>query len=125
MREANGAIPCVNSITPTIDKLIQELNGAQVFSHLDMNHGYQQLELDENSRDITTFSMHIRFYQYKRLNYGTKSAGDIFQNKIKEELTQHIPGVINISDDILVTGKDQPEHDQRLEALFETAQEKK
>jgi hypothetical protein len=39
-RVANGVIPRVNSITPTIEKLIQELNGAQVFSHLDMNYGY-------------------------------------------------------------------------------------
>ena len=58
------------------------------------------------------------------LNYLTKSAGDIFQNRIKEELTQYIPGVINISDDIPVTGKDQQEHDQRLEAFLETAREK-
>jgi hypothetical protein len=39
-RVANGAIPRVNSIMPTIEELIQELNGAQVFSHLDMNYGY-------------------------------------------------------------------------------------
>jgi hypothetical protein len=39
-RVANGAIPWENSITPTIEELIQELNGAQVFSHLDMNYGY-------------------------------------------------------------------------------------
>jgi hypothetical protein len=32
--------------------------------------------------------------------------------------------VINISDDILVTGKDQQEHYQRLEAFLETAREK-
>jgi hypothetical protein len=105
IRVANGAIPRVNSITPTIDELMQELNGAQAFSHLDMNYGYHQLELDENSRDITTFSTDIGFYRYKRLNYGTKSAGDIFQNMIKEELTQYIPGVNNISIDILVTGE--------------------
>ena len=39
-RVANGVIPRVNSITPTIEKLIQDLNGAQVFSHLDTNYGY-------------------------------------------------------------------------------------
>jgi hypothetical protein len=33
--------------------------------------------------------------------------------------------VINISDDIPVTGKDQLEHDQRLEAFLEIAREKK
>ena len=105
MRVANSAIPRVNSIMPTIEEVIHELNEAEVFSHLDMNHGYHQLELEENSRDITTFLTHTGFYRYKRLNYGTKSAGDIFQNKIREELTQHIPDVINISDDILVSGK--------------------
>ncbi|CAB4014750.1 Hypothetical predicted protein, partial [Paramuricea clavata] len=89
-----------------------------------MNHGHYQLELDENSQDIITFSTHIGFYRYKRLNYGAKSAGDIFQNRIKIELTQYIPGVNNISDDILVTGKDQQEHDQRLEAFLETVRVK-
>ena len=124
MRVANNAIPRVNSITPTIDELIHKLNGAVVFSHLDMNHGYHQIELDEHSRDVTTFSTHTGFFRYKRLNYGTKSAGDIFQNKVREELTQHIPGCVNISDDILVYGRSRQEHDQYLQSLFETAREK-
>ena len=86
MRVANGAIPRVNSITPSIDKLIQELNGAEVFSHLDMRH------LPKQSK--------------------------------RRAHTQHIPGMINISNDILVTGRNQQEHDQRLELLLETAREK-
>ena len=60
---------------PTLDDIINELNGATVFSHLDMNHGYHQLELKENSRDITTFATHVGLYRYKRLNFGTRSAG--------------------------------------------------
>lgn len=107
MRVAKGAIPRVNSITPNIDELLHELHGPEMFSHLDMNHGYHQLELDENSRDETTFLTHIGFYRYKRLNYWTKSAG----GPIRKELTQHIPRVINISDNILVTGKNQQQHD--------------
>ena len=35
-----------------------------------------------------------------------------------------IPGCINISDDILVFGKGQEEHDQCLEKLFKRAREK-
>ena len=54
MREANKAIPRTHTVMPTLDDIINELNGATVFSHLDMNHGYDQLELKENSRDITT-----------------------------------------------------------------------
>ena len=85
-----------------------------VFSDQDMNHGYHHIELDEHSPYVTTFSYHTGFFRYKILNYGTKSAGDIFQNKVREELTQHIPGCVNISDDILVYGRNQQEQDQYL-----------
>ena len=59
LREANKAIPQTHTVLPKIDDIINELNGATVFSHLDMNHGYQQLDLKENSRNITTFATHV------------------------------------------------------------------
>ena len=40
MREANKTIPRVLTVTPTLDDIIHKFNGATVFSHLDMNHGY-------------------------------------------------------------------------------------
>ena len=124
MREANKAIPRTHTVMPTLDDIINELNGATVFSHLDMNHGYQQLELKENSRDITTFATHVGLYRYKRLNFGTRSAGEIFQETVSKEITRDIVGCINISDDILVFGRNQKEHDQNLEKLFKRAREK-
>ena len=48
---------------PIIDDIINELNGATVFSHLDMNHGYHQLELEENSRD-TCRSLQVQETQF-------------------------------------------------------------
>lgn len=125
MREANKAIPRTHTVMPTLDDITHELNGATVFSHLDMNHGYHQLELEENSRDITTFSTHVGLYRYKRLNFGTRSAGEIFQDTVNKEITRDIPGCLNISDDILVYGKNQQEHDLNLEKLFKKAREKK
>ena len=124
MREANKAIPRTHTVMPTLDDIINELNGATVFSHLDMNHGYHQLELKENSRDITTFATHVGLYRYKRLNFGTRSAGEIFQETVSKEITRDIVGCINISDDILVFGRNQKEHDQNLEKLFKRAREK-
>ena len=59
LREANKAIPRTHTVLPKIDDIINELNGATVFSHLDMNRGYQQLDLKENSRNITTFATHV------------------------------------------------------------------
>ena len=61
-------------------------SGSMVFSHLDMNKGYHQLELNESLRNITTFSIHIGFYRYKQLNYSSRSADEISQMTITEEL---------------------------------------
>jgi len=41
---------------PTVDEVLEELNGSTVFSKLEMNMGFHQTELEESSRDITTFS---------------------------------------------------------------------
>ena len=48
MRQANKAIQRERHITPTIKEVIGDLNGAKVFSKLDLNQGYDQLELTPN-----------------------------------------------------------------------------
>ena len=73
---------------------------------------------------MTTFSTHIGLYRYKRLNYGTRSAAEIFQETIKEELTHDLKGVFNISDDIVVHGRDEKEHNVNMMALLKRSREK-
>ena len=58
MREANKAILRERHLLPTLDEVIHDLNGATVFSKLDLNQGYHQLLLHPDSRHITTFSTH-------------------------------------------------------------------
>ena len=124
MRVANQAIPRRYTQHPTIDDVVNELSGSTVFSHLDMSKGYHQLELKESSRNVTTFATHIGLYRYKRLNYGTRSAAEIFQETIREELTHDLKGVFNISDDIIVHGRDEKEHNVNLMALLKRSREK-
>ena len=121
MRQPNKAVKRERIITPTIDDILYDLNGAQVFSKLDLNSGYHPLELDENSRYITTFSTHCGLRRYKRLNFGINSAAEIFQDAIRGCI-QGITGTINVSDDILVFGHDQASHDRALEAVFKRIQ---
>lgn len=78
MREANKAIIRERHLMPTVDELIHDLNGASVFSKLDLRQGYHQLELDHASRSITTFNTHVGIIRYKRLNFGISSASEIF-----------------------------------------------
>ncbi|KAK7111230.1 hypothetical protein V1264_010901 [Littorina saxatilis] len=123
MRMPNRAIKRTRHIMPTIDDILMQLNQATVFSKLDLNSGYHQLELDEQSRNITTFSTHVGLRRYKRLNFGVTSAAEIFQNHIADIMSD-IPGVMNTSDDILIHGKTQEEHDATLKKVFARMQEK-
>ena len=58
MTSANKAILRTCHITPTIEETMSDLNGAVEFSKLDLNQGYHQLLLDEDSRYIATFTTH-------------------------------------------------------------------
>ena len=117
MREANKAIGREKHPMPTLDDLVADLNGATVFSKLDMSQAYHQLELDEASRYITTFSTHVGLRRYKRLLFGVNAASEIFQNAIATILAD-IPGARNLSDDIIVFGKTQEDHDKALRATL-------
>ena len=122
-RAANKAIKRKRHPTHTLNELKTILSGANVFSKLDLNQGYNQLELAEESRYITTFATHLGLYRYKRLLFCVNSASEIFQEEISQALTG-IKGAINISDDILCFGSDQQDHDQNLHAIFRRLREK-
>lgn len=81
MIQTNEAIQRERHITQTIKEVIGDLNGAKFFSKLDLNQGYNQLELDPELRYITTFSTHVGLRRYTRLNFGISSADEIFQNE--------------------------------------------
>ena len=100
MRMPNTAIQRERHPSPTVDDLVHDLNGATVFSKLDLKAGYHQIPLVEESRHITTFVTHKGLYRYTRLNFGTNSASEIFQHTISEQL-YNIRGALNISDDVV------------------------
>ena len=122
MRAANEAIERERHPVPTVEDLIVDLDGATVFSKIDLNQGYHQHELATDSRSITTFATHVGLFRYKRLSFEINSAAEIFQKSI-EEVLQRIEGVKNISDDIIVFGKSQADHDAALQAVFQKMRE--
>lgn len=117
MRLPNTAVQRERHISPTVDDIVHDLNGATMFSKLDLNAGYHQLELAPESRYITTFSTHIGLRRYTRLIFGISSAAEVFQHAIQNVL-HGIQGVRNFSDDIIVFGTTPAEHDRSLEEVF-------
>ncbi|XP_078515295.1 TRPM8 channel-associated factor 2-like [Lissotriton helveticus] len=116
MRIPNTAIERERHPGPHLDDMISCLTGMRKFSKLDLCKGYHQLELDEQSRYITTFSTHLGLFRYKRLSFGISSAAEIFQETIRQ-IIRPITNSLNYSDDILVFGKSDGEHDTALRAV--------
>ena len=118
----NTAIQREIHSAPLIDEVALELNEAKFISKLDLNAAYNQLVLDEESRNITVFATHMGTFRYKRLNFGIKSAAEIFQKTI-ENILHGLKNCRNLSDDIIIYGKTLDEHDVALFAILKRLEE--
>ena len=110
MRQANQTIRREKHPVPTVKETLQELSNAKVFTKLDLNMTFHQIESDPNSRDITTFAAPNGLYCYTCLLFRISMATEKFQNLIWQFL-KDCPGTHNLHNDILVVGKDEKEHD--------------
>ena len=50
--------------------LFSTLSSGNVFTKLDLRQAYQQLELDENSKQYVVINTHRGLFQYNRLHFG-------------------------------------------------------
>ena len=71
---------------PRIEYLLAKLAGGKRFSKLDMSQAYQQLLLDESSRQYVVINTHKGLFGYSRLPFGVSSAPGIFQRVMKNLL---------------------------------------
>ena len=82
MTVINKYIKRTRHTIPTLRELETRLNGAKFFLHLDMNNGYMQLELVEETRKLTTFYTYHRLKRFKRLHFAVNSAAEIFNEEV-------------------------------------------
>ena len=101
MRQANRAILREKHPVPTVEETLQEISEAKVFSKLDLNMAFHQIELHPDSRDVTTFAAPDGLYRYNRLFFGVNMATEKFQQLIWQ-IRKDCPGAYNLHDDVRV-----------------------
>ena len=102
---------------PKPDDLFATLSGGKVFSKIDLSQAYQQMQLDDCSKELVTVNTHCGLYRYNRLPFGVASAPALFQRAM-DTVLQGIPNVICYIDDIPVSGKDHSHHLKNLEEVL-------
>ena len=116
MREANKAIVRERQPIHTVEETVQDMGGMKLFTKLDLNMAFHQVELHPQSRDITTFAAPNGLYRYKCLVFGLNMASEKL-NHIIRQVVQDCPGAFNIHDDLIVGGVDGKQHDERVIAV--------
>ena len=107
---------------PRIEDIFSQLSGGSSFSKLDLAHAYQQMEIDEASKEFVTINTHKGLFVYNRLPFGIASAPAIYQNAM-EQIVQGLPGIQVYLDDILCTGSTYDEHLNNLDKLLSRLEE--
>ena len=99
------------------------LAGGKLFATLDLLQAYQQLMLNEESKELVIISTHLGLFRYNRLPFGVASAPAIFQRTMNQ-LLHGLPGVKCYLDDIIITGSNHRENLTDLDRMLERLRDK-
>ena len=100
-----------------MDFTFGKLAEAKIFSKIDCNSAFWQRKLSEDSRLLTTFITPFGRFCFNRLPYGISTGTEQFQ-KVMTDLLGDIDGAEVQIDDVLVHGRDQAQHDNRLNQVL-------
>ncbi|UYV73397.1 hypothetical protein LAZ67_10003041 [Cordylochernes scorpioides] len=105
---------------PLMEDIVQKVQGARVFSCLDILSAYWTIPLHPKDREMTCFSTSEGSYVWCRLPFGLKTAPAIFNRKLSAILQKYkLDNVTSYFDDILVFSENEESHLKHLGQIFE------
>lgn len=105
-------------IMPTVEENLRQTSGAKVFSKLDTNAGNWQAQLSPESSELSALITPLGRYKFLCLHFAIATAPEFSQREMLRTL-KGLQGTTCHMDDVLVYGKDEEEHDERLHAVLQ------
>ena len=111
---------------PRIDDTFDALSGAKYFSTLDLKSAYWQVELAEEDKEKTAFTVgQLGFFECNRMPFGLTNAPATFQRLLESCMGDlHLSTCLLYLDDIIIFSETYEQHLERLEAVFNRLREK-
>ena len=123
----------LNSVTvrdayalPRIDDTFDALSGAKWFSTLDLKGAYWQVEVAEEDKCKTAFSVHpLGFWECNRMPFGLTNAPATFQRLMGSAMGDlYLNSCLLYLDEIVVFSRTYEEHLEKLQKVFQRLEDK-
>ena len=109
---------------PSIDDLFDQLQGAAVFSNIDLRSGYHQLRIKAQDIPKTMFRTRYGHYEFLVMSFGLTNAPATFMdlmNRVFRDFLDHF--MIVFIDDILVSSKNKKGHKTHMRLVLQRLRE--
>ncbi|XP_052193963.1 uncharacterized protein LOC127802285 [Diospyros lotus] len=111
---------------PRIEELFDQLQGAKVFSKIDLRSGYYQLRIKVEDVPKTAFHSRYGHYEFLVMPFGLINAPAAFMDTMNRVFRPFLDKfVIVFIDDILIYSPSEEEHESHLRIILQTLQEHK
>ena len=104
---------------PRIQDIFDQLDGAKVFTTMDLKSGYWQVKMAPDSVEKTAVSTHRGLFQFKRMQFGLTNAPAVFQRMMNSVLAKFVGKFCLIYlDDIIIYSPDEAIHHTHVEQIL-------
>ena len=125
VKKSNGkwrmCVDFIDRNNPRIDQLVDSTAGHKLLSFMDTFSGYNQILMDEDDQEKTSFITIQGLYCHKVIPFGLKNARATYQRLVNRMFSHQIGRNVEVYvDDVLVKSKDEANHLDNLKETFST-----
>ena len=106
---------------PIVEQILENLSGNSYFTVLDAKSGYHQVNIKEEHKERTAFTVGpMGFYEYNRMPFGLSNSPATYQRLMEECLGDlHLSICFIFLDDLIIFSRTYEEHMERLQLVFD------